>query len=160
MSFYVTNFLTLGIACGFLFFRQRSIDGGRDDANQVVGGNSGTGAAKLKTANSRFTRLYLIVYALTMGADWLQVWSIFLLHLKYQGTTGLTTIYSRITVKGPHIYALYHDQMGFSEETVARFFAVGFISGAVSAYFVGNLADRSVMNSATWWHKLSHHRTD
>lgn len=38
--------------------------------------------------------------------------------------------------------------MGFSEEVVARFFAAGFISGAVSAYFVGTLADRSVITGA------------
>lgn len=61
--------------------------------------------------------------------------------LRHLETTGLTVM----ALKGPHIYALYRDQMGFSEETVARFFTTGFISGAVSAYFVGNLADRSVM---------------
>lgn len=47
-------------------------------------------------------------------------------------------------MKGAHIYALYREQMGFSEETVASFFTAGFLSGAVSAYFVGSLADRSV----------------
>ena len=34
------------------------------------------------------------------------------------------------------------DQYNFPEETVALFFTVGFLSGAVSAYFVGRLADK------------------
>lgn len=69
----MTNFLTLGIACSFLFYRQWSRDDGRDNATQVVEGNSSAEAANLKIVNSRFTRLYIVVYALTMGADWLQV---------------------------------------------------------------------------------------
>lgn len=73
MSFYTTNFLTLGIACSFLFFRQWSRDNGSDDASRVVVGNSSAEAANLKIVNSRFTRLYIVVYALAMGADWLQV---------------------------------------------------------------------------------------
>lgn len=67
MGFYTANFLAQGIACIFLFFRQRSKDDARDDANQLVVGNAGA------EANSGFTRRYLAVYALTMGADWLQV---------------------------------------------------------------------------------------
>ncbi|KAH0614891.1 uncharacterized protein H6S33_000527 [Morchella sextelata] len=114
MIFYTTNFITLGVACSFLFFHQRSKD--VKDSDRIAVGTSDAGVvATLKDATSKFTRLYLVVYALTMGADWLQ---------------------------GAHIYALYREQMGFSEETVASFFTAGFLSGAVSAYFVGSLADR------------------
>lgn len=66
MSFYMTNFLALGAACSFLFFRQRSKDGG---PNKTAVGNSGAGVNTLKDATSKFTRLYLVVYALTIGAD-------------------------------------------------------------------------------------------
>ncbi|KAI5852858.1 hypothetical protein DFP73DRAFT_506433 [Morchella snyderi] len=114
MIFYTTNFIALGVACSFLFFHQRSKD--VKDSDRIAAGPSDAGVvATLKDATSKFTRLYLVVYALTMGADWLQ---------------------------GAHIYALYREQMGFSEETVASFFTAGFLSGAVSAYFVGSLADR------------------
>lgn len=73
MSFYTTNFLTLGIACSFLFFRQRLKHAGHGSANQALVDNPNAEATKLKNATSKFTRLYLVVYALTMGADWLQV---------------------------------------------------------------------------------------
>ncbi|KAI1772312.1 DUF791-domain-containing protein [Hypoxylon cercidicola] len=55
------------------------------------------------------------VYALVMGADWVQ---------------------------GPYLYSLYHDEHGLSERVVSSLFATGFLSGAVSAYFVGTLADK------------------
>ena len=40
------------------------------------------------------------------------------------------------------MYALYKDEMGFTESTVAALFTTGFLSGAISGYFVGSLADR------------------
>ncbi|KAI1661996.1 DUF791-domain-containing protein [Daldinia decipiens] len=54
-------------------------------------------------------------YALVMGADWLQ---------------------------GPYLYSLYRDEHGVSERLVSTLFATGFLSSAISAYFVGALADR------------------
>lgn len=73
MISYTTNFITLGVACSFLFFQQRSKD--VKDSDRIAEGASGAGVvATLKDATSKFTRLYLVVYALTMGADWLQVW--------------------------------------------------------------------------------------
>ncbi|XDG05636.1 hypothetical protein ABKA04_005251 [Annulohypoxylon sp. FPYF3050] len=54
------------------------------------------------------------VYALVMGADWIQ---------------------------GPYLYSLYRDEHGLSERLVSTLFATGFLSGAVSAYFIGALAD-------------------
>ncbi|KAI1141296.1 DUF791-domain-containing protein [Hypoxylon sp. FL0543] len=55
------------------------------------------------------------VYALVMGADWVQ---------------------------GPYLYSLYRDEHGLSERLVSTLFATGFLSGAISAYFVGALADK------------------
>jgi MFS family permease len=44
--------------------------------------------------------------------------------------------------KGPYIYTLYKDEKGFTEETVAALFMTGFISAAISATFMGGLADK------------------
>ncbi|KAI0839962.1 DUF791-domain-containing protein [Hypoxylon sp. FL0890] len=55
------------------------------------------------------------VYGLVMGADWVQ---------------------------GPYLYSLYRDEHGLSERLVSTLFATGFLSGAISAYFIGALADK------------------
>ncbi|KAI0386401.1 DUF791-domain-containing protein [Hypomontagnella monticulosa] len=55
------------------------------------------------------------VYALVMGADWLQ---------------------------GPYLYPLYRDEHGLSERLVSTLFATGFLSSAISAYFIGAVADK------------------
>ncbi|KAI7534193.1 hypothetical protein KC331_g12691 [Hortaea werneckii] len=62
-----------------------------------------------------FKRIYFGVYILATAADWLQ---------------------------GPYIYTLYHDAKALPEPTVAALFTTGFIAAAVSASFVGSLADR------------------
>ncbi|KAL8714306.1 MAG: hypothetical protein Q9220_001637 [cf. Caloplaca sp. 1 TL-2023] len=67
------------------------------------------------TSPSRFKRLFYPVYILVWGADWLQ---------------------------GPFIYTLYKDEKKLPEETVATLFTTGFLAGAISAFFVGSLADR------------------
>ena len=48
----------------------------------------------------------------------------------------------QLTVKGPHIYVLYKYEKDLPERTVAALYASGFIAAAVSASFVGQLADR------------------
>ncbi|KAF2727528.1 DUF791-domain-containing protein, partial [Polyplosphaeria fusca] len=58
---------------------------------------------------------FLPIYLLVNGADWLQ---------------------------GPYIYPIYKDEKGLPETLVAALFLVGFLSGGVSASFVGALADR------------------
>ena len=45
-------------------------------------------------------------------------------------------------VQGPHIYAIYKYEKDIPERMVAALYASGFISGAVSASFAGQLADR------------------
>ncbi|KAI7569000.1 major facilitator superfamily domain-containing protein [Hortaea werneckii] len=62
-----------------------------------------------------FKRIYFGVYILATAADWLQ---------------------------GPYIYTLYHDAKDLAEPTVAALFTTGFVAAAVSASFVGSLADR------------------
>ncbi|KAI7231958.1 major facilitator superfamily domain-containing protein [Hortaea werneckii] len=62
-----------------------------------------------------FKRIYFGVYILATAADWLQ---------------------------GPYIYTLYHDAKALPEPTVAALFTTGFVAAAVSASFVGSLADR------------------
>ena len=44
--------------------------------------------------------------------------------------------------QGPYLYSLYKQTLGLPENTVAALFSTGFISGAISATFIGNLADR------------------
>ncbi|KAL8949360.1 MAG: hypothetical protein Q9222_004525 [Ikaeria aurantiellina] len=67
------------------------------------------------TSPTKFKRLFYPVYILVWGADWLQ---------------------------GPFIYTLYKDEKKLPEETVATLFTTGFLAGAISAFFVGSLADR------------------
>ncbi|KFY24506.1 hypothetical protein V491_02134 [Pseudogymnoascus sp. VKM F-3775] len=43
---------------------------------------------------------------------------------------------------GPYVYTLYKDEYGLAEPTVAMLFAAGFVAAAVSATFVGSLADK------------------
>ncbi|KAI6866567.1 major facilitator superfamily domain-containing protein [Hortaea werneckii] len=62
-----------------------------------------------------FKRIYFGVYILATAADWLQ---------------------------GPYIYTLYKDAKDLPEPTVAALFTTGFVAAAVSASFVGSLADR------------------
>ncbi|KAH7128464.1 hypothetical protein B0J11DRAFT_549275 [Dendryphion nanum] len=58
---------------------------------------------------------FFAIFLLVNGADWLQ---------------------------GPYIYPIYKDEKKLPEERVATLFLVGFLSGGISASFVGGLADR------------------
>lgn len=62
-----------------------------------------------------FKLRFFAIFLLVNGADWLQ---------------------------GPYIYPIYKDEKGLPEERVATLFLVGFLSGGISASFVGGLADR------------------
>ena len=57
---------------------------------------------------------YLVAYGLMVTGDWLQ---------------------------GPYIYALYSDY-GYSQETIAQLFVVGFASSMILGTFIGSLADK------------------
>ena len=74
------------------------------------------GGEKIDHAAIRhFEKNFYLVYCIAVAADWMQ---------------------------GPHIYALYKYEKGLRETTVAALYASGFISGAISASFVGSLADK------------------
>jgi MFS transporter, MFS domain-containing protein family, molybdate-anion transporter len=66
-------------------------------------------------AIKHFEKNFYLVYYITVAADWMQ---------------------------GLHIYALYKYEKGLPKTTVAALYASGFISGAISASFVGSLADK------------------
>ncbi|KAH6679707.1 hypothetical protein B0J14DRAFT_472622 [Halenospora varia] len=68
-----------------------------------------------KAALWEFKKKFIPVYLLAFGADWLQI---------------------RIRS------SKHSNQKGLSEETVAQLFTIGFTSAAVTASFVGSLADR------------------
>ncbi|KAL7923422.1 hypothetical protein ACQKWADRAFT_320090 [Trichoderma austrokoningii] len=67
-----------------------------------------------EAAAVRFQRQFLLVYTLVVAADWLQ---------------------------GPYTYAVYKYEKQLAEHTVALLYASGFVSGAASAPFAGQLAD-------------------
>ncbi|KAF8434738.1 hypothetical protein L210DRAFT_3410085 [Boletus edulis BED1] len=66
-------------------------------------------------ALAKLTRQYLLVYAIVMGADWLQ---------------------------GPYVYSLYREQYGMPERMVAILFVTGFMSAGLTAPLVGVWADQ------------------
>ncbi|PMD29534.1 DUF791-domain-containing protein [Hyaloscypha variabilis F] len=72
-------------------------------------------AEGMRVLLDKFKWNFIPIYLLVNGADWLQ---------------------------GPYIYPLYKDEKGLAEEVVAALFMTGFLAGAVSASFTGNLADQ------------------
>ncbi|KAJ6624257.1 DUF791-domain-containing protein [Mycena sp. CBHHK59/15] len=117
--FYEFQLLWLGVAClvALLADRQASKARRRVSAKdsreeRAEGGLSGAGSAGALAA---LTRQYLVVYAIVMGADWLQ---------------------------GPYVYSLYREQYQFPERTVAVLFVTGFISAGLAAPLIGVWADQ------------------
>ncbi|KAH0344731.1 major facilitator superfamily domain-containing protein, partial [Aureobasidium melanogenum] len=83
--------------------------------NSAAEAESGMKSVLGQDAIKRFKRSFFPAYALVCAADWLQ---------------------------GPHIYALYKYHKHLPETTVAALYASGFVAGALSASFVGQLADK------------------
>lgn len=83
---------------------------------------------------TKFQREFLFVYALVVAADWLQV-------CENSFSLRPVLILTRGTVQGPYTYAIYKYEKKLEEHTVALLYASGFVSGAVSAPFAGQLAD-------------------
>ncbi|KAH0347879.1 major facilitator superfamily domain-containing protein, partial [Aureobasidium melanogenum] len=86
-----------------------------DKQNSAAEAESGMKSALGQDAIKRFKRSFFSAYALVCAAGWLQ---------------------------GPHIYALYKYHKHLPETTVAALYASGFVAGALSASFVGQLADK------------------
>lgn len=128
MDFYQINLAASVLVNGSMVYRQYRQDKRADLSERIQGfdaeNNNGAGdgghPAKVDTAPTassakQFTNIFFPVYVLVWGADWLQ---------------------------GPFIYTLYKDEKKLPEEIVARLFTTGFLAGAISALFVGSLADR------------------
>ncbi|KAJ7485793.1 hypothetical protein FB451DRAFT_1350207 [Mycena latifolia] len=118
-SFYEYQLLYLSIACLVAVIadqvvsksrRRQSAKDSREE--RAEGGLSGSGSAGALAA---LTRQYLMVYAIVMGADWLQ---------------------------GPYVYSLYHEQYNFPERIVAVLFVTGFVSAGLFAPLIGVWADQ------------------
>jgi MFS family permease len=81
-----------------------------------------------------FRNQFLQVYVLAMAADWLQV----------RSTRNLPRFWtsSNSSPQGSFMYSLYKNTHQLPESVIAALFTTGFVSGGVSATFVGYLADR------------------
>ncbi|KAH8907806.1 major facilitator superfamily transporter [Coniochaeta sp. PMI_546] len=128
LSFYQLNLALFATGNAYLLYRQyrreqkpsapppvasADDDSDRDVELELPDGNGSVTASK--EAVRKFQWDFFLVYALAVAADWLQ---------------------------GPHIYAIYKYEKQIPEKIVAALYAAGFISGAISASFAGELADR------------------
>ncbi|KAJ7032422.1 hypothetical protein C8F04DRAFT_659206 [Mycena alexandri] len=117
--FYEFQLLWLAVGCLVALIADRRASQGRrrlaakdSREERAEGGLSGAGSA---SALAALTRQYLVVYAIVMGADWLQ---------------------------GPYVYSLYHEQYDFPERIVAILFVTGFVSAGLAAPLIGVWADQ------------------
>lgn len=127
MDFYQINLIAFVLLNGSMVYRQykqdkraeltekiQEFDAEHDSASED-GATAKVDIVSATSSAKQFTNIFFPVYVLVWGADWLQ---------------------------GPFIYTLYKDEKKLPEEIVARLFTTGFLAGAVSALFVGSLADR------------------
>ncbi|KAH7887149.1 hypothetical protein F5I97DRAFT_1109915 [Phlebopus sp. FC_14] len=117
-AFYELQLILLVSSClSFLLLdhhvssRKRAAAAKDRHADRLEDGGSTTPANAVVT----LTRQYLVVYAIVMGADWLQ---------------------------GPYVYSLYREQYGLPERMVAVLFVTGFMSAGLTAPLVGVWADQ------------------
>ncbi|XP_078381242.1 molybdate-anion transporter-like isoform X1 [Oculina patagonica] len=100
MSIYEASFVFLSTVCLFLYLFTAN------STQQSASGGDGS--------FRRFQRMYLIVYLMAQGADWLQ---------------------------GPHVYALF-SSYGMTSKQINQLFVVGFGSSMVFGTVVGSFADK------------------
>lgn len=129
MDFYQINLAAFVLINGSMIYRQHRQERQTElsekiqeyeTENLIDGGGADRGAPESNSA-ATFKRLFFPVYVLVWAADWFQ---------------------------GPFIYTLYKDEKKLPEEIVARLFTTGFLAGAISAMFVGSLADKYGRRSA------------
>lgn len=122
MAFYQINLVAFVLLNGSMLYRQYRQDKRAQLSEKIQRYDIENDEDEARTidpdaaiAAKQFTDNFFPVYVLVWAADWLQ---------------------------GPFIYTLYKDEKKLPEEIVARLFTTGFLAGAVSALFVGGLADR------------------
>jgi len=120
MGFYQTNLAVFAAGNAYLLYQQyrASSTAENDEQDGHDGDDQEAGEAHpiiTKDEIRKFKLDFFLVYGLAMAADWLQ---------------------------GPHIYAIYKYDKGIPETMVAALYASGFVAGALSATFAGQLADR------------------
>jgi len=72
-GFYEANFTVLIITILVLFYRQRQKNAKIEAEGAFSSTNIHGITAEVRAENYRFTKLYLIPYAIVMAGDWLQV---------------------------------------------------------------------------------------
>ncbi|KAG0699543.1 hypothetical protein DFH29DRAFT_936099 [Suillus ampliporus] len=117
VGFYELQLILLISLCLIFLFLERHVSRRKEkekDLHTAERLENGEGAVSHNSL-ATLTRQYLIVYAIVMGADWLQ---------------------------GPYVYSLYREQYGLSERMVAVLFVTGFMSAGLTAPLVGVWADQ------------------
>ncbi|KAI0064310.1 DUF791-domain-containing protein [Artomyces pyxidatus] len=127
VGFYEFQLGALAVICLAFLILERYISASKEsppaqakELDDIVENGHRTNGHEAATSSTRSTALrvlmrkYLLVYAIVMGADWLQ---------------------------GPYVYSLYREQYDFPERTVAVLFVTGFVSAAIFAPLVGVWAD-------------------
>lgn len=110
---YIPSFAVLVVSCSIVAYRQHRKESAIQPEDEET--ELRIKSIDAEASATQFRRIFLPVYLLVMGSDWLQ---------------------------GPYIYTLYKDEKKLDEAVVAALFMTGFISAAVSASFVGSLADK------------------
>ncbi|KAL9942751.1 hypothetical protein ACHAQF_005079 [Verticillium nonalfalfae] len=119
---YQLNLAALLLACGVLVATRPSA---KTKARPPAANTTTTSKAKADSSNNAASRTrtesppssqtsFFLVYALVMASDWLQ---------------------------GPFLYSLYRDEHALPPHLIPALFTTGFLAGALSAPFVGALAD-------------------
>ncbi|TFK48921.1 DUF791-domain-containing protein [Heliocybe sulcata] len=107
--YYELQLTILTVFCVISLLLERHV------SNKTKENQAGSGHGATSAAVAALTKQYLIVYAIVMGADWLQ---------------------------GPYVYSLYREQYGFPERIVAVLFVTGFMSAGLAAPLIGAWADK------------------
>lgn len=115
IGFYEQQLITLGVVCLIGYFVDKRISKAFKSSKDTPEDRLENGKQGNSAAAASLTRKYLLVYAIVMGADWLQ---------------------------GPYVYSLYREQYGFPERMVAILFVTGFLSAGLAAPLVGVWADQ------------------
>ncbi|TRM63397.1 hypothetical protein BD626DRAFT_431137 [Schizophyllum amplum] len=122
VNFYEFNLILLSGFCLCWLLIERRVasnkrhakDKTKDDHHDTLEQHGRGGKLTKPVGAESLEKQYLLVYAIVMGADWLQ---------------------------GPYVYSLYRDEYGFPERIVAILFVTGFLSAGLAAPWVGAWAD-------------------